>query len=218
MDRTIGRRRGILAAGLALSLTLATGAVVGAAVASNPGPFTGCLATKTVAKGTFYNLAAGSAPTAACLKGDSQVSISNAQGPIGPQGPQGAVGATGPTGASGPAGVAGPAGEPGPGGATGATGATGPAGGVSGYEVVSRDVSGGGTVFCPTGKHVLGGGAEIDDNTNSHYAIESSGPSGQIGWSAFGTLVEDHNAETSEFTVASPPLVLRIWAICAATG
>jgi hypothetical protein len=218
MDRSFGRRRAVLAVGLALSLTLATGAVVGAAVASNPGPFTGCLATKNVAKGTLYNLAAGSAPTAACSKDDSQVSISNAQGPAGPQG---AVGAAGPTGAAGPAGVAGPAGQMGPGGATGttgATGATGPAGGVSGYEIVSQDVSVGGTVFCPSGKHVLGGGAEIDDNTNSHYALEASGPSGQIGWTAFGTLVEDHNAELSDFTVASPPLVLRIWAICATTG
>ncbi len=218
MDRSFRSRRGIVAAGLVLALSLTSGAVVGAAVATNPGPFTGCLATKTVAKGTLYNLAIGSAPTAACSKGDSQVSISNAQGPAGPQGPQGTVGATGPGGAAGPAGLTGPAGQTGPAGATGATGATGPAGGVSGYEIVSTTLAGGGTVFCPTGKHVLGGGAEIDDNTNSHYAIEASGPSGQIGWSALGRLIEDHNADTGEFTVASPPLVLRIWAICATTG
>ena len=92
-----------------------------------------------------------------------------------------------------------------------------PAGGLSGYEIVSGDVSGGGTVLCPAGKRVLGGGAQIVDNTNSHYALEASNPSGQIGWSAIGVLIEDHNAVTGDFTVTSPPLVLRIWAICATT-
>ena len=218
MGRTLGSRRGIAAAGLALSLTLATGAAVGAAVAANPGPFTGCLATKTVAKGTLYNLAIGSAPAAACTKGDSQISISNAQGPMGPQG---AVGATGPGGAAGAVGVAGPAGPTGPGGATGATGATGaagPAGGVSGYEIVSTDVAGGGTVFCRPASTCSAAARRSTTTPTATTPSNCPDPSGQIGWSAFGTLVEDHNAVTSDFTVASPPLVLRIWAICAATG
>jgi hypothetical protein len=214
MGRNIMSRGGILAVGLALSFTVATTAVVAAVVASDPGPFTGCLATKTIAKGSLYNVAMGSAPTAACTKGDTQIAISNAQGPVGPQGPQGSTGPVGPAGASGPVGVAGPAG---PEGQAGPAGVAGPAGGLSGYEIVSGDVSGGGTVLCPAGKRVLGGGAQIVDNTNSHYALEASNPSGQIGWSAIGVLIEDHNAVTSDFTVTSPPLVLRIWAICATT-
>ena len=89
---------------------------------------------------------------------------------------------------------------------------------MSGYEIVSGDVSGGGgTVLCPTGKHVLGGGAEITENPSGFYALEMSNPSGQIGWTAFATLVEDHNAVVSEFEVEHPIPTLRIWAICATT-
>lgn len=214
MDWNVRSRVGILAAVFALSLAVGATAVVAAVVVSDPGPFTGCLATKTTAKGSLYNVAIGSAPTAACTKGDTQIAISNAQGPVGPQGPQGAIGATGPTGAAGPGGAVGATGPTGP---AGPTGATGPTGGLSGYEIVSSDVSGGGTIFCPPGKHVLGGGAQIVDNTNDHYALEASNPSGQIGWTAIGTLIEDHNAVMSDLTVESPLLVLRIWAICATT-
>ena len=120
----VGPRR-ILALGLALTLTVATTVVVAAVVTSDSGPFTGCLATKTTAKGTLYNIAIGSAPTAVCAKGDGQIIFSNAQGPIGPQGPQGETGATGATGATGPAGDTGTAG------AAGLAGPVGPAGGLT---------------------------------------------------------------------------------------
>jgi hypothetical protein len=140
----------------------------------------------------------------------------------GAQGETGAIGATGATGATGPAGPVGPGGPAGP---AGPVGPTGPSGGVSGYEIVSGDVpGGGGTVLCPTGKHVLGGGAEITENPGGgtggggFYALEASNPSGQIGWSAFATLVEDHNAVVSEFDIVHPLPTLRIWAICASTS
>lgn len=122
MEWNLRNRGGILAVGLALSLTVASTAVVAAVVASDPGPFTGCLATKTTAKGSLYNVAVGSAPTAACAKGDGRITFSNAQGPIGPQGPQGETGAAGP---EGPAGVIGQSGPAGP------VGATGPSGGLT---------------------------------------------------------------------------------------
>lgn len=114
----LGTRR-ILAIGLAISLTTATTAIVAAVVASDPGPFTGCLATKTTAKGTLYNVAIGSAPTAICAKGDGQITFSNAQGPIGPQGAQGIAGRDGANGTDGTNGT------------DGAPGPAGPAGGVT---------------------------------------------------------------------------------------
>ena len=80
------RPRRILATGLALTFSLATTAVVAAVATSDPGPFTGCPATKTTAKGTLYNVEIGSAPTVACVQGDGQITFSNAQGPTGPQG------------------------------------------------------------------------------------------------------------------------------------
>ena len=123
----LGLRR-ILALGLALTLTVATTVVVAAVVTSDAGPFTGCLATKTTTKGTLYNVAIGSAPTTTCTKGDSQVTFSNAQGPIGPQGPQGPQGETGATGATG---ATGPAGDTGTAGAAGLAGPVGPAGGLT---------------------------------------------------------------------------------------
>ena len=199
----------ILALGLALTLTAATAAVVAAVVTSNPGPFTGCLAEKTTAKGTLYNVAIGSAPTAACSKGDGQVTFSNAQGPIGPQGPKGDAGTNGSNGSNGTNGTDGAPGPAGP---------VGPAGGLSGYEIVSADVSRSGTVLCPTGKHVLGGGAEITVNPNGIYVLEASNPSGQIGWTAITIRAEDHNAVISEFDLVNPGATVRIWAICATTS
>ena len=51
---------------------------------------------------------------------------------------------------------------------------------------------------------ILGGGAEITQNPDGFYALEMSNPSGQIGWTAFATLVEDHDAVVSEFDVVHP--------------
>ncbi len=209
------RPRRILALGLALTFTVATTAVVAAVVTSNPGPFTGCLADKTTAKGSLYNVAIGSAPTAACTKGDAQITFSNAQGPIGLQGPKGDPGTNGTNGTDGANGTDGTNGIDG---APGPAGPVGPAGGLSGYEIVSADVSRSGTVLCPTGKHVLGGGAEITVNPNGIYVLEASNPSGQIGWTAITIRAEDHNAVISEFDLVNPGATARIWAICATTS
>ena len=89
---------------------------------------------------------------------------------------------------------------------------------MNGYEIVTTDVIAAGTVYCPTGKRVLSGGAQITDNAGRYYALEVSGPKGQIGWTASAILVEDHNAVTSDFDLVRPPLALRIWAICATTS
>jgi hypothetical protein len=77
---------------------IGAGAVV-AVTPSDPGPFVGCLASKSnpgsgTTKGQLYNVAKV-APLAACQKGDSQVIFSNAQGPQGPQGSQGPQGLPG---------------------------------------------------------------------------------------------------------------------------
>jgi hypothetical protein len=139
----------------------------------------------------------------------------NVQGPVGPQGAQGISGPQGETGATG---ATGPTGATGATGAAGATGGAGPAGGLSGYQIVSGDVVGAGSVFCPAGKRVLGGGAEITNNPGGFYALEASNPNGQIGWTAVAVLMADWNAETSEIGVVHPAPTVRIWAICATTA
>ena len=101
----VGSRR-LLGVWLAFTLF---GASVGiaAAVTSDPGPFTGCLASKTTpgspaTKGQIYNVAKSeTTPLAPCVRGDAQIAISNAAGPQGPpgiQGPQGIQGEQGPQG------------------------------------------------------------------------------------------------------------------------
>lgn len=83
-------------------------------------------------------------------KGDT-----GATGPTGPAGPQGDTGATGPVGPQGPAGDTGPAGPQGP------AGASGP---VSGYEIVTAQLSlapnktDATFAQCPVGKVAVGGG------------------------------------------------------------
>lgn len=89
---------------------------------------------------------------------------------------------------------------------------------MSGYEIVSIDVVGEGIVYCPTGKRVLGGGAELSNNPEGFYALEASNPNGQIGWAAEAVLMADHNSVTSTFSVAHPLPAVRIWAICATTA
>jgi hypothetical protein len=93
---------------------------------------------------------------------------------------------------------------------TGKQGIPGPQGnsGISGYQIVqsatllakpTQKVS----VFCPTGKVVLGGGATLLSSSHD-FSLQSSGPaSGSHGWSASYTSA--HNRQV--------PIVL--WAICA---
>src|SRR5690349_18706470 len=88
------------AAAMAAVLVVAGAGAAAAVTTSDPGPFVGCLASKTnpgsgTTKGTLYNVAK-TAPLAACLKGDTQVTFSNAEGPQGPQGIQGPQGSQGP--------------------------------------------------------------------------------------------------------------------------
>src|SRR4051794_34492226 len=97
------RPRRLVAVALAIGLLGATVAVAAAVVPADPGPFTGCLASKTITgtpatKGQVYNVAKGTAPLAACNKNDIQVAFSNAAGPAGTDGAPGATGAPGPTG------------------------------------------------------------------------------------------------------------------------
>ena len=66
--------------GAAALLVVSAGGLI-AATSSNPGPFTGCLSSKL---GLMYNIAQGATPKAACFKGDTVVTFSNAQGPAGP--------------------------------------------------------------------------------------------------------------------------------------
>jgi hypothetical protein len=66
--------------GAAALLVVSAGGLI-AATSSNPGPFTGCLSSKL---GLMYNIAHGATPKAACFKGDTVVTFSNAQGPAGP--------------------------------------------------------------------------------------------------------------------------------------
>ena len=71
-----------------LMLVGATG-LIAAGVFNQNGPFTGCLSSKL---GIIYNVAQGATPLATCIKGDSVVTFSNAQGQTGPAGPSGAPG------------------------------------------------------------------------------------------------------------------------------
>lgn len=109
-------------------------------------------------------------------------------GPTGPTGPQGPTGATGATGPQGPTGAQGPTGPQGPAGPTGPQGPTG-ADGVSGYEIVSASadigpgVSAAGTIPCPAGKHVTGGGWTTDQVFATGVFVNQSGPNADgTGW------------------------------------
>lgn len=89
----------VRAVGTAILLVAVAAGVAGAVTPSDPGPFVGCLATKSnpgsaTTKGQLYNVAKGG-PLGVCLKGDTQVTFSNAQGPEGPQGSQGPQGIPG---------------------------------------------------------------------------------------------------------------------------
>ena len=130
-----------------------------------------------------------------------------------------------------PKGPRGPAGAKGAKGAKGSTGAKGAAGspGVSGYEVVSTTfsevfvVNSGGqrglsdvkTLNCPSGKRVIGGGADLgssaaENGQQRQVTISFSGPNGNgTAWSA-----QLFNNSTSLDT----SIDLKLYAICAKVG
>jgi len=126
---------------------------------------------------------------------------------VGPAGPAGADGAVGPAGPEGPQGPVGPTGPAGPQGVPGMMGPAGPQGiagqsGVAGLQVVGGVAYGRtGSVLCPVGKRVIGGGASTDNGY-----LTASGPiSGgtQDGWFA---------GVRPEFASG---ITLSMWAICA---
>jgi Collagen triple helix repeat (20 copies) len=135
-------------------------------------------------------------------------SLRGQTGPAGPQGPKGDKGPQGPAGPEGPQGQEGPQGPQGQQGPAGPAGPPGPSG-ISGWEyrvsspgerVASGD-AGGGSVFCPSGKKALGGGASV---ANAETFITTSAPTnGGTGW-----YVWFNNKSSAAVTVYA-------WVICA---
>jgi hypothetical protein len=136
------------------------------------------------------------------------------------QGIQGVPGLVGATGAQGPDGAAGAAGAPG-------------ASGISGYEIVTADTSSlsagdPARVYCPAGKHVLGGGGEVtaqDAGQPGNRAIVSSSSPilGGIAWevateSEFSAAWDDALDHGNDFFADAHPFTVTVWAVCAATS
>ncbi len=141
---------------------------------------------------------------------------------------------TGPKGDQGNPGIQGTAGTNGTNGSNGANGTNGTNGtnGVSGYEVVSNtgditDDPGSLTATCPSGKHVLGGGAELSNFTNAGgYAVVTGGRPliGNVGWEAttqrgFNPAQDEASDNGNDWFITTGPYVtMRVWAICATTS
>jgi hypothetical protein len=154
----------------------------------------------------------------------------NVKGITGSQGAQGVEGPQGPKGDQGDRGGAGPAGTNGTNGSNGANGTNG-TNGVSGYQIVTQDETFrvpnfGGSVraACPSGKHVLGGGAELtESNSDLAPVLTGGGPIlGGIDWeatvSATFSQAQDEAADNGDdFFTTTDELVatVRVWAICA---
>ena len=144
---------------------------------------------------------------------DGAAGLEGAAGADGLEGAAGADGLNGLDGADGADGPAGPQGAIGPAGVAGPVGPTGPVGpaAVSGYEVVSAVATNNGstmtqTATCPTGKKVLGGGA---NTTNNNLHIVGSAPSGTLNQTAW-TATADRIAQ-----VGGSQYTLTVYAICA---
>ena len=198
----------------------ATGAIGG--VPDSAGVIHACYLTSARLKPV---LLIDSSKTTSCPRDWSPLNF-NQTGPQGPQGLQGIQGIPGLVGATGPQGADGAAGTTG---ATGATGATG----ISGYEIVTADTSSlnagdPARVFCPTGKHVLGGGGEVtgqDSGQPGNRAIVSSSAPilGGIAWevateSEFTPAWDDALDNGNTFFADAHPFTVTVWAVCAATG
>jgi hypothetical protein len=154
---------------------------------------------------------------AKCSKNEKALSF-NQKGPKGDPGPQGPHGPKGDTGATGAKGDPGSQGEPGPAGPQGPKGDKGDPGGLSGYETVFNAGStlGGPSntvkVFCPSGKRVLGGGAEVTGGRE--WVVNNSQPIGAIGWQA-DAHVDDNGAREDGDDQFIGPETLTVKAICA---
>ncbi len=224
--------RRILGVAVAFILGGAAVGIAAAAVNTDPGPFVGCLAAKTTAgagatKGQIYNIAqSATTPLAPCVKGDLQVSFSNAQGAQGIQGipglkgDKGDAGAPGPKGDPGIQGIAGAKGDPGLQGVKGDNGDAG-APGAKGDPGI-QGLSGG-----PGAK-----GDPGDPGTNGTNGTNGApGPQGPVGptgapGSGVTTGRIELQAETlsSALPVATPTTLLTIpevgefAAVCTANG
>jgi hypothetical protein len=126
-------------------------------------------------------------------------------GARGPAGPQGVAGADGAPGEQGPQGPEGPAGPQGPQGAPGLSGV------VTVYadnfsNVVRLEASA--TATCPSGKRVIGGGAEVvSPFPERKTGLVKSRPDGSTGWTATGRTYE-----------SATGVNLSVYAICANVG
>jgi len=98
-------------------------------------------------------------------------------GQVGPTGPAGPLGPTGPMGVTGPVGATGPQGAPG-------------ASELQTVSAASVNNNVGGlkevTVSCPSGKKVVGGGAQIQSSPGGAYISKSQPTSDLSGWTAQG--------------------------------
>jgi len=137
--------------GAATLLVVGATSVIGAVVIGQDGPFTGCLSSKI---GLIYNVAPGTTPKAACLRGDMAATFSNAQGPVGPTGAPGKDGAPG---------------QPGPGSSLMVDNVTNETSAQPGYSKI--------TAACPGDEQVTGGGYSTIGLT-----INSSGPGPGNTW------------------------------------
>lgn len=221
------RRPGLLLFTLVGLLITITGLAWAGVPAAN-GVVTGCYDGKS---GALRIIDAEAGQT--CSSREKQITW-NQTGPVGPQGP---VGRPGPTGVPGQPGLQGPQGEAGPQGPQGVPGPTGVPGipgpqglqgapGISGYEIVEANslfnntertkVAG---AYCPVGKVVLGGGAEIfpstaDQNRNlapiilqdSEPIFPLFSPTESYGWFTRATVTDPNYSHA---------WWIFVWAICA---
>jgi hypothetical protein len=148
-------------------------------------------------------------------------------GPAGPVGPEGAAGDVGPEGPQGPEGPKGATGANGPAGPAGPPGPAGPAGTVSGYEQVSKvfvftgpthqDLGVSGSVICPTGTAVTGGGFYLwsegtdGDNTWGHIETADEVINGASGSSSGWFVAIKEGPEANRVR-----LELTVYALCVA--
>ena len=184
---------------------LASGGLAYAAIPANDGTITACY---TKSGGALRVIDAEGGQT--CKGNETQLTWNRQgeQGLPGPEGPQGANGPEGPQGETGPQGPQGEPGEPGP---QGPQGEKGDPGGLSGYEVVESDlvtaaphVTLSGSVDCPPGKVVTGGGPVVIGGRNQAIVLASI-PNSLFGeaWTA-----------TVRNTDATGDVSYRVRAIC----
>ena len=214
------RRTAIVAGALTLSLValgggaaLAAGAIGGVPDAS--GVIHACYTTSGGLKPVVL---VDSSKVTNCPRGWSALTF-NQTGPQGLQGLQGLQGVQGAVGATGQQG------------ANGANGATG-ASGISGYEIVTADTTGmnpgdSARVYCPAGKHALGGGGEVTkQGAEAGYRtiVSSSAPIlGGVAWEVaieeeFTAQEADAQDRGNDFFVSVNEFTTTVWAACAATS